>query len=205
MVDSGTPTEDVAAEAAQAPKTAEGEEHVDELTALQQELEEAKAQAAEYLDGWQRARAEFANYRRRQGQEREELRKLASATLIGRLLPVLDDLERAFVSLPPGLMSLTWIGGIVLIYRKLEGALQAEGLTPIVAEPGQPFDPMVHEAITREPHEELEEGQIIGEAQKGYRLGERILRPSLVRVSSGPPSDELAGSEGSDEGGEPEM
>jgi molecular chaperone GrpE len=200
MIDNETPTEDVSVEVTETPETTEIEEQVDELTALQKELaavqkelENAKAQAAEYLDGWQRARAEFANYRRRQEQERGELQRLANATLIGRLLPVLDDLERAFSNLPPGLMSLTWIDGIALIYRKLEGALQAEGLTPIVTEPGQAFDPMVHEAITREPHEEFEEGQVIAEVQKGYKLGERVLRPTLVRVSSGSPSDESTG------------
>jgi molecular chaperone GrpE len=184
MPEKETITENVAAEAAEA------EEQVDEVTVLQKELEEAKAQAAEYLDGWQRARAEFANYRRRQDQERQELHRLANATLIHRLLPVMDDLERAFQTLPYGLLSLSWIDGIGLIQRKLEAALQAEGLAPIEVEPGQPFDPLVHEAITRETHEDLGEGQVIGEVQKGYKLGERVLRPTLVRVSSGPPTKE---------------
>jgi len=165
----------------------EAEQEIDELTTLQKELEESKAQAAEYLDGWQRARAEFANYKRRQEQEREELHRLANATLIRRLLPVMDDFERAFQTLPSSLLSLTWIDGIALIHRKLEATLQAEGLTPIVAEPGQPFDPLVHEAVTRETHEHFEEGQVIAEVQKGYKLGERVLRPTLFRVSSGPP------------------
>lgn len=168
-------------------EAAEAQEEVDELAALREELEKAKAQAAEYLEGWQRARAEFANYKRRQEQEREELYKLANANLMRRLLPVMDDFERAFQTLPYGLLSLTWIDGIALIHRKLEAALQAEGLTPIEVKPGQPFDPLVHEAITREPHEEFEEGQVIAEVQKGYKLGEQVLRPTLVRVSSGPP------------------
>jgi molecular chaperone GrpE len=162
------------------------EEPEDELTALQKALEEAKAQAAEYLDGWQRARAEFANYRRRQEQERRELHTSANATLISRLLPVLDDLERAFQTLPYGLLSLTWIDGVALIHRKLEATLQATGLEPIEVEPGQSFDPLVHAAISREVHEDLEEGQVIAEVQRGYKLGERLLRPTLVRVSSGP-------------------
>ena len=172
-------TEGVAAEAA--------EEEIDELTALRRELEEAKAQAAEYLDGWQRSRAEFANYKRRQEQGREELHRLANATLVRRLLPAMDDFQRAFQTLPTRLTELTWIDGIALIYRKLEAALQAEGLTAIEVEPGQPFDPLVHEAVTREPHEDFEEGQVIAEVQKGYKLSERLLRASLVRVSSGPP------------------
>jgi len=180
------------------------EEEVDELAALREELEKAKAQAAEYLDGWQRARAEFANYKRRQEQEREELYKLANANLMRRLLPVIDDFERAFQTLPYGLLSLTWIDGIVLIHRKLEAALQAEGLTPIEVKPGQPFDPLVHEAITREPHEEFEEGQVIAEVQRGYKLGEQVLRPTLVRVSSGPPEKEEEAEEKEREGGKEE-
>jgi molecular chaperone GrpE len=166
------------------------EEAVDELNAIQKELEEAKAQAAEYLDGWQRARAEFANYRRRQDQERQELYRSANATLMSRLLPVLDDLERAFQTLPYGLLSLTWIDGVSLVHRKLEATLQAEGLAPVEVESGQPFDPQLHEAITREVHEDFEEGQVVAEVQKGYKLGERLLRPTLVRVSSGPPVKE---------------
>jgi len=170
-------TESVAAEEA---------EEVDELTALRRELEEVKAQATEYLDGWQRARAEFANYRRRQELGREELHKLANATLVRRVLPTLDDFERAFSTLPPGLMGLTWIDGVALIHRKLEAALEAEGLTVIGVEPGQFFDPLVHEAVTRESHDTFDEGQVIAEVQRGYKLGELLLRPSLVRVSSGP-------------------
>ena len=173
--------ENVATEAAAAT------EELDELATLQKELQEAQTQAAEYLDGWQRARAEFANYKRRQEQEREELHRLANATLIQRLLPMIDDFERAFQTLPSHLLSLTWIDGPALIHRKLEAALQAEGLTPIAVEPGQPFDPLLHEAVTRETHEDFEEGQVIAELQKGYKLGHRVLRPTLVRVSSGPP------------------
>lgn len=176
------------------------EEPVDELGAIQKELEEAKAQAAEYLDGWQRARAEFANYRRRQDQERQELHRSANAVLMNRLLPVLDDLERAFQTLPYGLLPLTWIDGISLVHRKLEATLQAEGLAPVEVEPGQAFDPQLHEAITRESHEDLEEGQVIAEVQKGYKLGERLLRPTMVRVSSGPPETEkVAEEEGEEE------
>jgi molecular chaperone GrpE len=162
------------------------EEPVDELSALQEELEEAKAQAAEYLDGWQRARADFSNYRRRQEQERKDLHTTANSTLISRLLPVLDDLERAFQTLPFELLSLTWIDGVGLIHRKMEATLQAMGLAPIEVKPGQAFDPLEHTAITREEHEDYEEGQVIAEVQRGYKLGERLLRPTMVRVSSGP-------------------
>ena len=178
-----------------AEEVAEEVEEVTELEALRQELEEAKAQAAEYLDGWQRARAEFANYKKRNEQERQELFKLANSTLITRLLPIFDDFERAFQTLPSNLLSLTWIDGVALIYRRLQAILDGEGLTLIETE-GQSFDPLVHEAITYEESAEHEEGQIIGEVQRGYKLGDRVLRPALVRVAKGKPALEAEGGEG---------
>jgi molecular chaperone GrpE len=188
--------EEAATEAAVAEEITEEVEEVAELEALRQELEEAKSQAAEYLDGWQRARAEFSNYKKRNDQERQELFKLANTTLITRLLPIFDDFERAFQTLPSNLLSLTWIDGVVLIYRKLQAILEAEGLTLMETE-GQSFDPLVHEAATYEENEEHEEGQIIGEVQRGYKLGDRVLRPALVRVAKGKPVSEAEEGEGS--------
>lgn len=179
--------EAAADEVAVAEEITEEVEEVPELEALRQELEEAKAQAAEYLDGWQRARAEFANYKKRNEQERQELFKLANTTLITRLLPIFDDFERAFQTLPRNLLSFTWIDGVALIYRRLQAILEAEGLTLMETE-GQSFDPLVHEAVTYEESAEHQEGQIIGEVQKGYKLGDRVLRPALVRVAKGKPA-----------------
>lgn len=178
--------EAAAEEVTVAEEITEEVEEVSEPEALRQELEEAKAQAAEYLDGWQRARAEFANYKKRNEQERQELFKLANATLITKLLPIFDDFERAFQTLPSNLLSLTWIDGVALIYRRLQAILEAEGLTLIETE-GQSFDPLLHEAVTYEESEEHDEGQIIGEVQRGYKLGDRVLRPALVRVAKGKP------------------
>ena len=161
-------------------------EEVSELEALRQALEKAKAQAADYLDGWQRARAEFANYKKRNEQERQELFKLANTTLMTRLLPIFDDFERAFQTLPRSLLSFTWIDGVALIYRRLQAILEAEGLTLIETE-GENFDPLLHEAVTYEENAEHQEGQVIGEVQKGYKLGDRVLRPALVRVAKGEP------------------
>lgn len=181
--------EAAAEEVTVAEEVTEEVEEVSELEALRQELEEAKAQAAEYLDGWQRARAEFANYKKRNEQERQELFKLANTTLITKLLPIFDDFERAFQTLPSNLLSLTWIDGVALIYRRLQAILEAEGLTLMETE-GQSFDPLLHEAVTYEESEEHDEGQIIGEVQRGYKLGDRILRPALVRVAKGKPVSE---------------
>jgi molecular chaperone GrpE len=159
-------------------------EEVVELTALRQELEEQKAKAAEYLDGWQRARAEFANYKKRIEKEQEDMIKSANGAFITKLLPVMDDFERAFQTLPLDLMGMTWLEGVALIQRKLQILLEQEGVTVIETE-GQMFDPTLHQAVTHEENEEHEEGQIMGEVQKGYRMGDKVLRPSLVRVAKG--------------------
>ena len=166
------------------PAEAESTEEVDELTALRQELEEQKAKAAEYLDGWQRARAEFANYKKRIEKEQEDMIKSANGAFITKLLPVMDDFERAFQTLPLDLMGMTWLEGVALIQRKLQILLEQEGVTVIETE-GQMFDPTLHQAVTHEENEEHEEGQIMGEVQKGYRMGDKVLRPSLVRVAKG--------------------
>lgn len=165
-------------------------EEVNELDTLREELEEAKAQADEYLEGWQRARAELSNYRKRQETERVRLREMANATLLRNLLPVIDDLDRALTTMPTALNLLSWSEGIFLIQRKLEAILNLENVEPIETT-GQMFDPRYHEAVTHEESPDHEEGQIIGEVQKGYMLGERVLRPASVRVARAPADQEL--------------
>lgn len=157
----------------------------DSTQELTKELEAAKAKSAEYLDGWQRARAELANYKRRVEAERATLTSTANARLLMRMLPVLDDFERAFETLPVDLRNLTWIQGIGHIYRKLQMAVESEGATPIDAV-GKLFDPKYHEAILQEESTEYAEGMVCAELQRGYMLGDRVLRPTLVKVSSGP-------------------
>jgi len=169
-------------EAVEEEKPAAPEEEVDELTALRKELETVKAQAQEYLDGWQRARAEMSNLRKRFERDQEEYTKLANAGLITRILPILDDFERAFQTVPDNLRELTWVDGVFLIWRKLQAILEAEGLKPIEAV-GKQFDPLVHEAVMQEETTEHEDGEVIAELQKGYKLHDRVLRPSIVKVA----------------------
>lgn len=154
----------------------------DPLTVLQAELDAAKAQADEYLDQWRRAAAQFSNYKKRIDKEQSEFTRLANATLITRLLPIIDDFERAFETLPPNLGGITWVEGLALIQRKLQLLLEQEGVEAMETE-GEAFDPMLHQAVTYEDAEGFEEGQIIAEVQKGYRIGECVLRPSMVRVA----------------------
>jgi molecular chaperone GrpE len=163
----------------------------DELEELRNELAESKAQATEYLDGWQRAQAEFANYRKRQDAEWAQMRARVTADVMQKILPAADDFERALSASPDDMDQSTWREGIIMIKAKLDTILESEGVMPIETE-GQSFDPVYHEAVTYEEADGYEEGQIIGEVQKGYMLGERILRPALVRVAKAPfsPSEE---------------
>lgn len=146
------------------------------------ELEQVKAEAAEYLDGWQRARAEFANYKKRIDRENEDARARITGEIITRYLGVIDDLERALSRAPEDETCQEWIKGIELIYQKLLAILDAEGIESIEAE-GERFDPNLHEAISYEESETHEEGTVIEVTQRGYRLGDRILRPAMVRVA----------------------
>jgi len=165
----------------------EGEGAVaDDLETLCQQLEEVRAKEAEYLDGWQRARAELSNARKRFQREQQGAYANARADMLVRLLPIIDDFERAFADLPDELSDHTWVQGIKLVQQKAQGILTQEGVEPIEAA-GQEFDPVWHQAVTHEPSDEVPEGQVIAEMQKGYSMGDRVLRPSMVRVSSGPP------------------
>jgi molecular chaperone GrpE len=149
------------------------------LAELESQLAEARAQAAEYKDGWQRAVAEFQNYRRRLEADKAETYQSAVGSIIKRYLPVLDDMERAMQARPA---NLAWADGVELICRKLQSILEAEGLKRIEAE-GQKFDPNFHEAIAQEPVEGVESGTVIAVVRNGYMLGERVIRPAMVRVA----------------------
>jgi molecular chaperone GrpE len=149
------------------------------LDELQKQLSEAQFQAAEYRDGWQRSVADFQNYRRRVDAEKSETYQVAVGSIIKRYLPVLDDLERAMEARPP---DLAWAAGVELICRKLQAILEAEGLKRIEAE-GQKFDPNFHEAILQEPVEGVESGTVLAVIRNGYMLGERVVRPAMVRVA----------------------
>ena len=150
---------------------------------LQAEIERHKAEATANLDGWQRALAEFANYKRRSEAERSQLAFLVGVKIIEKLLPIIDDFDRAMANLPAELSGNGWVEGVSLTRRKLVSVLEDEGVTPIAVAPGDAFDPSLHEAVTHEESDRYEEGQIIAELQQGYRIGERVLRTSLVRVA----------------------
>jgi len=147
----------------------------------QQALAEEREKAEKYLTNWQRCQADFDNYKKRSEQERGGVIEFANSVLISNLLPIINDLERAFASVPAEFDESNWTEGIKLIYNKFKATLEAQGLTEIKAE-GEPFDPRLHEAVMQQ---EGEEGMVIEETQKGYKFKGKVVRPSLVIVGKG--------------------
>ena len=182
-VKTGNGTEAGDAAAFEETKVIEGtvDESERELTP-EELLAEAQAEAARNLEGWQRTQAEFANARKRLERQRAEAYVNANADLATRLLPIVDDFERAINNAPEDVRGDGWISGVELVYRKLVNVLEAMGATAINAV-GQPFDPNFHEALGQEASNQYESGVVTREMQKGYRLGDRVIRPSLVYVA----------------------
>jgi molecular chaperone GrpE len=154
----------------------------EDLHAVQKELEESRAKANEYLEGWQRSLADFSNYKKRVDRDQAQVYQNAAGMIIKRFIEVLDDLDRALKNRPQEGEGAVWANGIELIYRKLISILENEGVKAMDLQ-GQVFDPNLHEAITLEESADHESGQIIEVLQQGYMLGDRVLRPALVRVA----------------------
>ncbi len=177
----------------EATETAETETTSTEVTAktveklqakiaeLEEQLVQAKAEAEDYRDRWLRVLADYQNYRKRVMQERREAYDEGKKEAVLALLPVLDNMERALASLKEGADLEAYRRGLELIVRLFYDALHKLEVKPIPAE-GQKFDPYFHEAFERVEREDLEEGLIVGEVERGYRMGERVIRPAKVRV-----------------------
>jgi len=148
---------------------------------LEQALAEEKKKAEEYLANWQRAQADFINYKRRTEQERQDFNSFANANLLCGILPVLDDLERALNAIPEEFSGDDWVEGVRLVERKFKTVLEGQGVKPICAL-NEPFNPNVHEALRQEKGKE---GIVIAELQKGYTLHDKLLRPARVVVGTG--------------------
>lgn len=148
---------------------------------LREALQAAQAQADEYLRLLQRTKADFVNYQRRSEQDRSELERYAAAGVLLRVLRVVDDFERAVSAVPSELAGEPWVEGVLLIERKLRATVEQVGLRPIEAI-GRPFDPLEHEAVGQEAVPPEQEGIVVREVERGYRLHDRLLRPARVRV-----------------------
>lgn len=150
---------------------------------LTEQLEQARQEAAQNLDGWQRAVAELANYKRRQEEQRKIQRDQIKAEVLEGVISALDDLDLAFQNVPENLdgQLIGWVEGFRLVQRKLDKILDEQNVMPISTE--GVFDPNLHEAVSYEESEGLSEGDIIAELRKGYQIGNRVIRPALVRVA----------------------
>jgi molecular chaperone GrpE len=155
---------------------------LDEIARLQKDLTEAQSKAQEYQDGWLRAVADYQNYKRRVERDQVETYQRAAGSIIKRYLEISDDLALALRNRPQDSDGGVWANGIELIYRKLLTIMENEGVKTMDAL-GQPFDPNYHEAITMEPSPDHESGVVIDVIKQGYFLGEKVLRPAVVRVA----------------------
>ncbi|MDZ7843181.1 MAG: nucleotide exchange factor GrpE [Anaerolineales bacterium] len=152
-------------------------------TELEDEVDASRDKAQEYLEGWQRSRAEFANYKKRIMREKKDIHKVARAEVIKLYLDIADDLGRALQDRPEEGEGAAWAKGIELIYKKLLTRLESEGVERMDAE-GEIFDPNIHEAVFQEENDQYESGRVIEVIQDGYYLGDKVLRPALVRVAA---------------------
>lgn len=155
----------------------------DPITQLQKQLEESQAETQKNLEGWQRAAADLANFKRRQSEQSTRLRADITSSIITDVLAALDDLDLAFQHLPEGLneQEANWVEGFRLVQRKLFKVLETNKVQVVETE-GQ-FDPNIHEAVTYEESDDHESNMIIAELRKGYKIGDHVLRPALVRVA----------------------
>jgi molecular chaperone GrpE len=153
-----------------------------EEPSLEEQLLAAKEEAAKNMDSYLRAQAELANARKRFEKQRALTYVNANSDLVGKLLPVLDDYERAIDTVPENISEDPWYQGIELVYRKLLGILENLNVKEIEAL-GTPFDPNFHEALGTEPTDDVDSGAVSRVMLKGYKIGDKVVRPSLVYVA----------------------
>lgn len=169
----------------EAPKG--GGPEVAELVATRAELKRFESEVKELKDGLARRQADFENYRKRMERERTETHNRSVADIAGKLLPVLDNLKRALETEASVEASESdefrhFLSGVDLIYKQLNGVLDALGVKPVLSE-GEHFDPHVHEAVVTEETDEYEPDTVIQEIVRGFKIGDKLIRPALVKVA----------------------
>lgn len=155
----------------------------DEYSDLEKEIESLQVQVDEQLDSYLRTCADFDNYKKRVQRDTARTYQDALASTVKSFLVIADDLERALKDKPAEKGAAAWVEGIELIYQKILTQLKNQGVERMDVNPGDEFDPNIHEAITLEEHRGYTEGQIIDIIQPGYRISDRIIRPAMVRVA----------------------
>jgi len=150
---------------------------------LMAQLEAARQEAKANLEGWQRARAEFMNYKKRVERELSQAHERAALDTLGDVLPIADDFDRALENIPEDLADHPWVKGTALILKKFDKLMEKHAVE-VIDPVGEPFDPRLHEAVGMGPSDEYDSGIVMETLQKGYISGETVLRPALVRVAS---------------------
>ncbi len=163
-------------------ETVEVTSELEKNLALAAELKESQEKAEEYYARLQRLQAEFDNYRKRTQKEKEDFIKFASEQVILNLLPVLDNFEWAIAAAEGSQDFQAYAQGVEMIFKQIQNVLAKEGLV-VIESVGKAFDPNIHEAVLRVESEEYPENTVVEEMQKGYYLKERVIRPSMVKVS----------------------
>jgi len=160
------------------------EEHgmKDKLKQLREELKEAKLQSQEYLTGWQKERASFANYKTEEEKKRQERIALLKTNLVSDFFPVLDSFDMAFGNKDAWeKVDQNWRIGVEYIYTQFMNTLEGYGIS-VIDTTHVPFDPVIHDPVENVPVDEKDDGHIISVIQKGYRIKDMVLRPAKVRV-----------------------
>lgn len=164
-----------------------GGPEVAELVATRAELKRLEGEVKELRESLARRQADFENYRKRMERERAETYNRVVVEIAAKLLPVLDNLKRALETEASVEASESdefrhFLSGVDLIYKQLNGVLDALGVKPVLAE-GEPFDPHLHEAVVTEPTDEYEPDTVMQEIVRGFRVGDKLIRPALVKVA----------------------
>ncbi|MEO1645899.1 MAG: nucleotide exchange factor GrpE, partial [Chloroflexota bacterium] len=171
------------AEDVMAEPNAEVEESELDVALIREMLDKYRSESQSNLEGWQRSRAEFNNYRKRTQQQLADSKQKGALDALAKVLPVLDDFERAFDNIPADLADNPWVSGTSLILKNLQKVMDdynIETLDPV----GEEFNPNYHEAIGMDDSTDYESGIVTTTLQKGYKSGDTVLRPALVRVAS---------------------
>ena len=176
----GIPSEE---EAAVVENVQETEAETVEEPSLEEQLEAAKVEAAKNMDSYLRAQAELSNARKRFDRQQTLVYVNANADLVSKLLPALDDFDRAVNSVPEAIGEDSWYEGIEMVHRKLAGILESLNVKEIEAQ-GQVFDPNFHDALGTEPSDEYESDTVTRVMVKGYQIGDKVIRPCMVYVAA---------------------
>lgn len=150
----------------------------------QQRIQQLEQESASYKDQYMRSVAELRNYKKRVEQDRSDLVRNASAGVLMKLLPILDDFDLAMAHVPAEIAANPWFEGLKGVQKKLQTVLEGEGVKPIQAL-GQPFDPTRHDAVMQEAAGPEQAGTVIAELRRGYTLHDKVIRPTMVKVGEG--------------------